>query len=92
MSRKSVLIDMYNHGVALSKNIEAKNEEYRERVRSREAIEERLIVSLNDEQKKLFEEWREAFFGHELYFDDKNYRQGFYLGVQITSEAFILKD
>lgn len=51
-----------------------------------------MIVSLNDEQKKLFEEWREAFFGHELYFDDENYRQGFYLGVQITSEAFILKD
>ena len=50
MSRKSVLTDKYNHGVALSKNIEAKNEEYRERVRSREAIEERLIVSLNDEQ------------------------------------------
>jgi len=92
MSRKSVLTDMYNNGVVLSQNIEAKGEEYRERLSRRELIEEELMASFTDTQKKLFEDWKEAFFCHEFYFDDENYRQGFYLGVQITSEAFILKD
>lgn len=92
MSRKSVLSDMYNHGVALSQNIEAKGNSYKARLREREAIEEKLIEGLNKEQVKLLEDWKEAFFGHEFYFDDENYRQGFYLGLQIASEAFILKD
>jgi len=92
MGKQSVISDMYNHGVALSQNIEAKDKDYKERLRKREEIEEKLLASLNKEQEVLFEEWREAFFSHEFYFDDENYRQGFYLGLQIASEAFILKD
>ena len=75
MSRESVLSDMYNHGVALSQNIEAKGISYKERLRERETIEEKLLASLNKEQEQLFEEWKEAFFSHEFYFDDENYRQ-----------------
>lgn len=92
MSRGSILTEMYNDGVALSQNIQPKNPDYMARRRAREEKEVLLVSTLNVEQKKLFDEFKTAWFDQEFYFEDENYRQGFYLGIQIASEAFLLKD
>lgn len=92
MGRQSILTEMYNNGVALSERIKPKGPAYDEHYQIREEKEKQLLDSLNKEQQKLFEEWKQTWFSQEFYFDDENYRQGFYLGLQIASEAFILKD
>lgn len=78
----------YGNVCPVEKNIE-KGSEYYEFSKKTAVTEEKLLKSLNDEEKKLYEVVLECRSKQECILEEEIFVDGFRLGAQIMLEIFI---
>lgn len=90
MKRRSAIKSLYWNIEETSTFFRPSGEEYEKAVQARREAEAKLMAILPEGGKAIFEEFMMAVGEQEMYYDEEIYAQGFALGTQLTSEAFIL--
>ena len=72
----------------ISEPFRPSGEEYEEARKKREEAEAKLIAILPEGGVKIFEEFMEAVGDVEVLEEEEIYSQGFYFGLQLTTEAY----
>lgn len=87
--KKISIKDLYWTIEELNNGFMPDTKEFKEAVERKREIEDRLMDMLPEEDKKIFEEYIQRLGEVEILHMEEVYRQGFSLGLQLTSEAYL---
>ena len=88
MSKKSIAKKLFWNIAESSGDFRPSGEEYEEARKKRDEAESKLIAILPEGGVKIFEEFMEAAGHVEALEQEEIYSQGFYFGLQLTTEAY----
>lgn len=88
MSKESIVKELFWNIVEISEPFRPSGEEYEEARKRKDEAEAKLIAILPEGGVKIFEEFMEAVGDVEVLEEEEIYSQGFYFGLQLTTEAY----
>ncbi|MFI3238953.1 MAG: hypothetical protein R3Y47_13195 [Lachnospiraceae bacterium] len=88
MCKDSILNAMYYGAVIPWENSQlSQTQEYKDTLKIATDLQEKLIAQLNDENKKLFDEFLKADGEVGSFFEEEKFKDGFILGARLMIET-----
>jgi len=88
---ESIINKVFSEGVIYSEIIGCGDRILEDLSMNKSEKENALKQTLSDKQKIVFNEYEEASYKFDSYYNDQVFRQGVSLGVRFTAEAFLLE-
>lgn len=92
MNYESIISELFNKAESRSALIVPRGKAYTEDCQSKTKIAQKLLASLSEDQKELFEEYESAQYEVSGIEDTEIFRHGVSLGVRFTIEAMLLNN
>ncbi|MBQ2884496.1 MAG: hypothetical protein IJE43_12105 [Alphaproteobacteria bacterium] len=88
---ESIIDKIFSEGIIYSEEMGREDSIMEDLSTNKSDKEQDLLQTLSVNQRKVFDEYVEASFKYDSYYNDQVFRQGVSLGVRFTAEAFLLE-